>query len=112
MLDTNTILMVIILVAISTGFYFLVQRSNQEISVVDESSSVNKILIAIRQLNSRLETLEKKYTLDQEQTVRSRKNIYDTLGMQIEARKLDNIAVTGLLDRHAGLTGTTLPAPH
>ena len=112
MLDTNTILMVIILVAISTGFYFLVQRSNQEISVVDESSSVNKILIAIRQLNSRLETLEKKYALDQEQTVRSRKNIYDTLGMQIEARKLDNIAVTGLLDRHAGLTGTTLPAPH
>lgn len=112
MLDTNTILVIIILLAFSVGFYFFMQRSNQEIPSVEGSKDISNVIKAIRQINSRLELLEKKYSLDKEQTERSRKNIYDTLGMQIEARKLDNIAVTGLLDRHAGLSGSVAAAPH
>lgn len=112
MLDTNTTLVIIILLALAAGFYFFMQRSNQEIPSTEGSKDTSNIIKAIRQINSRLELLEKKYSLDKEQTERSRKNIYDTLGMQIEARKLDNIAVTGLLDRHAGLSGTTVAAPH
>lgn len=112
MLDTNTALVIIILLALSVGFYFFMQRSNQEIASTEDSKDLSNVIRAIRQINSRLEALEKKYSLDKEQTERSRKNIYDTLGMQIEARKLDNIAVTGLLDRHAGLSGSAAPAPH
>lgn len=99
MLDTNTTLVIIILLALSAGFYFFMQKSNQEIPSVEGSRDTSSILRAIRQINSRLEVLEKKYSLDKEQNERSRKLIHDTLGMQIEARKLDNIAVTGLLDR-------------
>lgn len=112
MLDTNTTLVIVILLAFSVGFYFFMQRSNSEIPSTEGSKDIANVIKAIRQINSRLELLEKKYSLDKEQTERSRKNIYDTLGMQIEARKLDNIAVTGLLDRHAGLTGSQVPAPH
>ena len=112
MLDTNTTLVIIVLLSLSVGFYFFMQRSNQEIPYTERSKDTSNILIAIRQISSRLETLEKKYSLDKDQNERSRKNVYDTLGMQIEARKLDNIAVTGLLDRHAGLGGTQVPAPH
>lgn len=101
MLNTNTLLVVIIL-AMSVGLYFFMQRSNQEISHVDDSITTKKILQAIKQLSSRLDALETKYSLDKEQTERSRKNIYNTLGMQMEARKLDNIAVTGLLSRSPG----------
>lgn len=99
MLDTNTTILIVILLAFSVGFYFFTQRSNQEIPSTEGSKDIANIIKAIRQINSRLELLEKKYSLDKEQNERSRKNIYDTLGMQIEARKLDNIAVTGLLDR-------------
>ena len=106
MLDTNTTLVIIVLLSLSVGFYFFMQRSNQEIPSTEGSKDTSNILRAIRQINSRLETLEKKYSLDKDQNERSRKNVYDTLGMQIEARKLDNIAVTGLLDRHAGLSGS------
>lgn len=112
MLDTNTTLVIIVLLSLSVGFYFFMQRSNQEIPSTEGSKDTSNILIAIRQISSRLETLEKKYSLDKDQNERSRKNVYDTLGMQIEARKLDNIAVTGLLDRHAGLSGTVAAAPH
>ena len=112
MLDTNTTLVIVILLAFSVGFYFFMQRSNQEIPSTEGSKDIANVIKAIRQINSRLELLEKKYSLDKEQTERSRKNIYDTLGMQIEARKLDNIAVTGLLDRHAGLSGSLAAAPH
>lgn len=99
MLDTNTVLVIVILLALSAGVYFFIQRSNQEIPSTEGSKDLSNVIKAIRQINSRLELLEKKYSLDKEQTERSRKNIYDTLGMQIEARKLDNIAITGLLDR-------------
>lgn len=102
MLNTNTLTVFIIILAISIGLYFFVQRSNQEIAHIDDSAITKKIMQAIKQLNLRLETLERKYSLDKEQTERSRKNIYNTLGMQMEARKLDNIAVTGLLARSPG----------
>jgi len=98
MLDTNTVLVIVILLALSAGVYFFIQRSNQEIPSTEGSKDLSNVIKAIRQINSRLELLEKKYSLDKEQTERSRKNIYDTLGMQIEARKLDNIAITGLLN--------------
>jgi len=99
MLDTNTVLVIVILLALSAGVYFFIQRSNQEIPSTEGSKDLSNVIKAIRQINSRLELLEKKYSLDKEQTERSRKNIYDTLGMQIEARKLDNIVILDLLDR-------------
>ena len=110
MLDLTTAVMIILLFVLILGTYYYTQNDKSELSLDDASTS--KILAALKQLSFRIDVLEKRHSLDKEQTERSRKNIYDTLGMQIEARKLDNIAVTGLLDRHAGLSGDANPRAH
>jgi hypothetical protein len=103
-----------LLLAAAVGVVFVIQmKNNRETALGSDSATLGRLLSTMRQINSRLEILERRHAMEREQSERSRRNIYDTLGMQIEARKLDNIAVTGLLDRHAGLSsGGAAPAPH
>lgn len=91
------------LVALAVALYFYSTRSNMDISSMTEDSvTIGKILSAIRNINNRLDILERRYTLDKEQSERSRKNILEGMSLATEARRLDNIAVTGLLDRELG----------
>ena len=95
------------LVALAVALYFFSTRSNVDISSMTEDSvTIGKILSAIRNINNRLDILERRYSLDKEQSERARKNILEGMSLATEARRLDNIAVTGLLDRTA-FTGTT-----
>lgn len=100
----------IVTVVLFFGAYFL--RSQQNMEIPTGEISIGKIVGALRNINNRLDFLEKKHYLDKEQSERSRKNILEGMSLATEARRLDNIAVTGLLDRHAGLSGTTTPAAH
>ena len=103
--------MFIAIVALFFGAYFL--RSQQNMEIPTGEISIGKVVSALRNINSRLDFLEKKYSLDKEQSERFRKNILDGMSLATEARRIDNIAVTGLLDRHASLpAGGAAPAPH
>lgn len=91
------------LVAVALAIYFFSTRSNMDISSMTEDSvTIGKILSVIRNINNRLDILERRYSLDKEQSERSRKNILEGMSLATEARRLDNIAVTGLLDRELG----------
>ncbi len=76
-------------------------RSNYsvEYNTKEESATFTKILSSLRILSDRVSRLEQSFKLDKEQNERARKNIYDNMSMAYEARKIDNIAITGLLDR-------------
>ena len=95
----NFLVILLIIITLFAAVFFTIQRNNNEVVLSEEDGSYGKIITAIKNINNRLEILEKKYILDKEQSERSRKTIYENLGMQMEARKLDNIAVTGLLAR-------------
>ncbi len=99
------------LVALSFLIYHFSQKSNMDISAITEDSvTLGKLLTVVKSINNRLDIMEQKYHLDKEQNERSRKNILEGMSLASEARRLDNIAVTGLLDRHASLTGVPVAA--
>jgi len=111
MFDSKIVLL--LFTALVAGVVIMQTRNNYRENSRSDSATVGRLLSAIRQINSRLDIIESRSAMEREQSERSRRNIYDTLGMQLEARKLDNIAVTGLLDRHASLSATNnVPSAH
>ena len=99
------------IVALFFGAYFL--RSQQNMEIPAGEISIGKIVSALRNINNRLDLFENKYSLDKEQSERFRRNIIDGMSLATEARRIDNIAVTGLLNRHASLpVGGAVPTPH
>lgn len=99
------------LAAVALAIYFFSTRSNMEVSSLTEDTvTIGKLLSAIRNITNRLDILERRYSLDKEQSERSRKNILEGMSLATEARRLDNIAVTGLLDRNL-TSSASAPAP-
>jgi len=89
--------MFVVIVVLFFGAYFL--RSPQYMHSPAGEISIGKIVGALRNINNRLDFLDKKYYLDKEQSDRSRKNILEGMSLAADARRIDNIAVTGLLNR-------------
>ena len=89
--------------------YLWYKRSNPDFNTDDETSSVKSQLTT---LNRRIANVEKMVKMEATNTARERKHLQATLALQSEQRRFDNIQLSGLIERHAGLAGTVTPAPH
>ncbi len=97
-----------VILAIIVYLYLTKNSSNKELNSEDEISDLKSKL---NSANSRISNLEKMIKIETTNTARDRKHVHDTLALQSEQRRFDNIQLSGIIDRHSNLSGTT-PHPH
>lgn len=97
-----------VILAIIVYLYVTKNSSNKELNSEDEISDLKSKL---NSANSRISNLEKMIKIETTNTARDRKHVHDTLALQSEQRRFDNIQLSGIIDRHSNLSGTT-PHPH
>lgn len=98
------------LIIISVIVFLNMNKNNYEILVSDQG--VRKILDMIKDLNNKINFLEKRLDSDRAQFERTKTNLYDAIGINMESNKVSNVALTGLLNRHASLAAGPLPSAH
>lgn len=91
------------------AYLYLTKNSNQDLHTVDEMGGLKS---QISSLNRRIANVEKMFKIEATNIARDRKHVQDTLALNAEQRRFDNIQLSGIIDRHAGLSGTTTPSAH
>lgn len=106
-MEPELILGLAILVLIA--YLYFTKNSNQDLHTVDEMGSLKSQL---SNLNRRLANVEKMVKMETTNIARERKHVHDTLALQSEQRRFDNIQLSGIIDRHTRLDGNTDPKAH
>jgi hypothetical protein len=107
-MDTELLIGTVIL-ALIVYLYLTRNSSNKELHNENDMSDLKTNL---NSMNSRISNLEKMIKMETTNTARDRKHVHDTLALQSEQRRFDNIQLSGIIDRHAGLSGVTVPSAH
>ena len=106
-MEPELILGLAILVLIA--YLYFTKNSNQDLHTVDEMGSLKSQLSS---LNRRLANVEKMIKMETTNIARERKHVHDTLALQSEQRRFDNIQLSGIIDRHSRLNAGTDPPAH
>lgn len=96
-------------VLVLIAYLYFTKNRNQELHTNDEAGILNSEL---SKLSNRLANVEKIIKIETVNTARERKHVQDTLALQSEQRRFDNINLSGIIDRHSRLDGTTDPKAH